>query len=71
MLALSLQNENNPRNNTAAEIHRDVWENRYAKESVPSSCPNETDNSNTLPYDSLLSLNTSNHMKRKYKCCLF
>nr|CAG31068.1 hypothetical protein RCJMB04_2a11 [Gallus gallus] len=64
MLALSLQNENNPRNNTAAEIHRDVWENRYAKESVPSSCPNETDNSNTLPYDSLLSLNTSNHMKR-------
>ncbi|POI34298.1 hypothetical protein CIB84_001950 [Bambusicola thoracicus] len=64
MLALSLQNENNPRNNTAGEIHRDVWENHYAKESVPSSCPSETDSSNTFPYDSLLSLNTSNHMKR-------
>lgn len=64
MLALSLQNENNPRNNSAAEIHRDVWENHYAKEPVPSSCPNETDNSNTFPYDSLLSLNTSNHLKR-------
>ncbi|XP_031448356.1 TRAF-type zinc finger domain-containing protein 1 [Phasianus colchicus] len=63
MLALSLQNENNPRNNTAAKTHRDVWENHYAKEFVPSSCPSETDNSNTFPYDSLLSLNTSNHMK--------
>ncbi|XP_021269065.1 TRAF-type zinc finger domain-containing protein 1 [Numida meleagris] len=63
MLALSLQNENNPRNNTAAEIHRNVWKNHYAKESVASSCPSETDNSNTFPSDSLLSLNTSNHVK--------
>ncbi|OXB84898.1 UNVERIFIED_CONTAM: hypothetical protein H355_016020 [Colinus virginianus] len=63
MLALSLQNENYPRNNAAAEIHRGVWENHYAKEPVPSSFPNETDYSDTFPCDSLFSLNTSNRVK--------
>ena len=69
VLALSLQNENNPRNNTAAEIPSDVWENCYAKESVPSACLNETDKSNILSCDSLVAYSTSNHIKSKYKCC--
>ncbi|NXI72336.1 TRAD1 protein, partial [Anseranas semipalmata] len=54
MLALSLQNENNPRNNTAAEIHSDFWENYYTKESVPPACPNETDNSNIFSCDEIM-----------------
>ncbi|KAM6193770.1 TRAF-type zinc finger domain-containing protein 1 [Sarcoramphus papa] len=63
VLALSLQNENNPRNNTAAEIPSDVWENCYTKESVPSACLNETDKSNVLSCDSLVAFSTSNHIK--------
>ncbi|NXS46084.1 TRAD1 protein, partial [Balaeniceps rex] len=35
VLALSLQNENNPYSNTAAEIPGDFWENYYTKESLP------------------------------------
>ncbi|NXU28546.1 TRAD1 protein, partial [Thalassarche chlororhynchos] len=46
VLALSLQNENDPHNNTAAEIPSDFWEKYYTKESVPSACLNETDKSN-------------------------
>ncbi|NXJ91379.1 TRAD1 protein, partial [Corythaixoides concolor] len=46
VLALSLQSENNPHNNAAAEIPSDFWEKYYAKESVPSVCLNETDKSN-------------------------
>ncbi|NWU58152.1 TRAD1 protein, partial [Dromas ardeola] len=42
VLALSLQNENNPHNNTAAEIPSDFWENYYTKESVPSACQDIT-----------------------------
>ncbi|XP_076209092.1 TRAF-type zinc finger domain-containing protein 1 isoform X2 [Aptenodytes patagonicus] len=59
VLALSLQNENNPHNNTAAEIPSDFWENYYTKESVPSACLNETDKSNIFSCDSLV----SNHIK--------
>ncbi|XP_072736186.1 TRAF-type zinc finger domain-containing protein 1 isoform X1 [Ciconia boyciana] len=62
-LALSLQNENNPHNNTAAEIPSDFWENYYTKESVPSACLNETDKSNIFSCDSLVSFSTSNHIK--------
>ncbi|KFQ90359.1 TRAF-type zinc finger domain-containing protein 1, partial [Phoenicopterus ruber ruber] len=63
VLALSLQNENNPHNNTAAEIPSDFWENYYAKEFVPSACLNETDESNIFSCDSLVSFSMSNHMK--------
>ncbi|NXX53430.1 TRAD1 protein, partial [Scopus umbretta] len=35
VLALSLQNENNPHPNAAAEIPSDFWDNYYTKESVP------------------------------------
>ncbi|NXW16273.1 TRAD1 protein, partial [Circaetus pectoralis] len=41
VLALSLENENNPHNNTAAEIPSDFWEKYYTKESVPSACHDE------------------------------
>ncbi|XP_075372124.1 TRAF-type zinc finger domain-containing protein 1 isoform X1 [Mycteria americana] len=62
-LALSLQNENNPHNNTAAEIPSDFWENYYTKESVPSARLNETDKSNIFSCDSSVSFSTSNHIK--------
>ncbi|NXR02378.1 TRAD1 protein, partial [Sagittarius serpentarius] len=55
VLALSLQNENNPHSNTAAEIPSDFWEN-YTKESVPSACLNETDKSNIFSYDEIIML---------------
>ncbi|NXF61555.1 TRAD1 protein, partial [Ciccaba nigrolineata] len=45
VLALSLQNENNPHSDTAAEIPGDSWENYYTKGSVPSAHLNETDES--------------------------
>ncbi|NXT51541.1 TRAD1 protein, partial [Pluvianellus socialis] len=48
VLALSLQNENNPHNNTAAEIPKGFWENYYAKESMPSACLTEPDKSNIV-----------------------
>ncbi|XP_052652691.1 TRAF-type zinc finger domain-containing protein 1 isoform X3 [Harpia harpyja] len=63
VLALSLQNENNPHNNTAAEIPSDFWENYYTKESVPSACLNETDKSNIFSCDSLVAFSTSKHIK--------
>ncbi|XP_075023705.1 TRAF-type zinc finger domain-containing protein 1 isoform X2 [Calonectris borealis] len=63
VLALSLQNENNPHNNTAAEIPSDFWENYHTKESVPSACLNETDKSNIFSCDSLVSFGMSNHIK--------
>ncbi|NXS70616.1 TRAD1 protein, partial [Pandion haliaetus] len=56
VLALSLQNESNPHNNTAAEIPSDLWENYYTKESVPSACLNETDKSNIFSYDEIIML---------------
>ncbi|XP_014816179.1 PREDICTED: TRAF-type zinc finger domain-containing protein 1 [Calidris pugnax] len=63
VLALSLQNENYPHNNTAAEIPRDFWENYYTKESMPSACLNEPDKSNIFSCDSLVSFSTANHIK--------
>ncbi|NXI95162.1 TRAD1 protein, partial [Psophia crepitans] len=45
VLALSLQNENNPHNNVADDIPSDFWEDYYAKESAPLACLNETDKS--------------------------
>ncbi|NXT87588.1 TRAD1 protein, partial [Anhinga rufa] len=56
VLALSLQNENNPHSNTAAEMPSDFWENYYTKESVPSAWLNETDKSNTFSYDEIIVL---------------
>ncbi|NWH60222.1 TRAD1 protein, partial [Geococcyx californianus] len=54
-LALSLQNENNPHNNTVAEVPSDFWENYYTKESVPSAHLNERDASNIF-YDEIIML---------------
>ncbi|XP_054700654.1 TRAF-type zinc finger domain-containing protein 1 isoform X2 [Grus americana] len=63
VLALSLQNENNPHNNAAAEIPSDFWEDYYTKESAPSACLNETDKSDIFSCDSSVSFSTSNHIK--------
>ncbi|XP_075574636.1 TRAF-type zinc finger domain-containing protein 1 isoform X3 [Pelecanus crispus] len=63
VLALSLQNENNPHSNTAAEIPSDFWEKYYTKESVPLASLNETDKSNIFSRDSLVSFSTSDHLK--------
>ncbi|XP_053938564.1 TRAF-type zinc finger domain-containing protein 1 isoform X1 [Cuculus canorus] len=62
-LALSLQNENNPHNNTAAEVPSGFWESYYTKGSVPSACLYETDTSNIFSCDSSGSFSTSNHIK--------
>ncbi|XP_039361649.1 TRAF-type zinc finger domain-containing protein 1 [Mauremys reevesii] len=62
MLALSLQRENNPHNNIAAEIHSDFWKNFYSKESKPSEQLNEINKSDTFSRD-LLSINTSDQLK--------
>ncbi|NXO56513.1 TRAD1 protein, partial [Aramus guarauna] len=56
VLALSLQNENNPHNNAAAEIPSDFWEDYYTKESAPSACLNETDKSDIFSYDDTIML---------------
>ncbi|XP_054029300.1 TRAF-type zinc finger domain-containing protein 1 isoform X2 [Dryobates pubescens] len=64
VLALSLQNENNPPNNTADDIPSDFWESYYTKESVPSACLHERDKANIFSCDSLASLSTSNCAKR-------
>ncbi|NXN38155.1 TRAD1 protein, partial [Rhinoptilus africanus] len=56
LLALSLQNENNPHNNTTAEIPRDFWENYSTKEPVPWACLNEPDKSNIFSYDEVTML---------------
>ncbi|XP_042661642.1 TRAF-type zinc finger domain-containing protein 1 isoform X2 [Tyto alba] len=63
VLALSLQNENNPHNNTAAEIPSDFWQNYYTKESVPSACLDETDSSDIFSCDSFVSFSTPNRIK--------
>ncbi|NWW72647.1 TRAD1 protein, partial [Climacteris rufus] len=46
VLALSLQSEDNPHHNTAAEIPRDFWEYDYTKELGPSAHLGGTDLSN-------------------------
>ncbi|NXN59627.1 TRAD1 protein, partial [Rynchops niger] len=56
VLALSLQNENNPHNKTAAEIPSDFWKNYYSKESVPSACLNGPDKSNIFSCDEVTML---------------
>ncbi|XP_073169674.1 TRAF-type zinc finger domain-containing protein 1 isoform X1 [Lepidochelys kempii] len=62
MLALSLQRENNPHNNIAAEIHSDFWKNFDSKESKPSEHLNEINKSDTFSHD-LSSINTSDQLK--------
>ncbi|XP_039580289.1 TRAF-type zinc finger domain-containing protein 1 isoform X3 [Passer montanus] len=60
VLALSLQSENNPHHNTAADIPRDFWEYDYTKEPGQSAHPGGTDLSNIF-CDSPESFSTSNH----------
>ncbi|NXS51231.1 TRAD1 protein, partial [Brachypteracias leptosomus] len=48
VLALSLQNENNPPKNTKAGISNDFWESYYTKEAVPSPRLHQMDKSNTI-----------------------
>ncbi|NWX41773.1 TRAD1 protein, partial [Steatornis caripensis] len=56
VLALSLQDENNPHSNAAAEIPSDFWENYYAKESGPWAWLSEPDSSNIFSYDEITML---------------
>ncbi|NXU78932.1 TRAD1 protein, partial [Oreotrochilus melanogaster] len=49
VLALSLQNENNPHSNAAAEIPSDLWDTYYTKESVPKSDTFSWDEAIMLP----------------------
>ncbi|KAM6111951.1 LOW QUALITY PROTEIN: TRAF-type zinc finger domain-containing protein 1 [Pterocles gutturalis] len=60
-LALSLQNENDPHNNAAADPS-DFWENYYTKGTVPSGCLSETESS-IFSCDSSVPFSTSNHAK--------
>ncbi|NXY07440.1 TRAD1 protein, partial [Pteruthius melanotis] len=55
-LALSLQSENNPHHNTAAEIPRDFWEYDYAKEPGQSARLGGTDLSNIFSYKDVIML---------------
>ncbi|NXU58403.1 TRAD1 protein, partial [Turnix velox] len=55
LLALTLQNENNPPSNTAAGIPTDFWDNYYAEESTPSASLTKPDNSDIF-YDELTML---------------
>ncbi|KAM8992615.1 TRAF-type zinc finger domain-containing protein 1 [Ara ararauna] len=63
-LALSLQNEDHPHKNAAAEIPSDVWENCYTKESVSSAYRNERDGWDTF-CDSFVPSSMSNHGKNE------
>ncbi|XP_059719417.1 TRAF-type zinc finger domain-containing protein 1 isoform X2 [Haemorhous mexicanus] len=63
VLALSLQSENNPHHNTAADIPRDFWEYDYTKEPEQSAHLGGTDLSNIFTSDSPGSFSTSNHSK--------
>uniref|UniRef100_A0A8C3NPL8 TRAF-type zinc finger domain-containing protein 1 n=1 Tax=Cyanoderma ruficeps TaxID=181631 RepID=A0A8C3NPL8_9PASS len=63
VLALSLQSENNPHHNTAADIPRDFWEYDYTKESGQSAHLGGMDLSNIFSCDSPESFSTSNHSK--------
>ncbi|RLV99786.1 hypothetical protein DV515_00009357, partial [Chloebia gouldiae] len=62
-LALSLESENNPHHNTAADIPRDFWEYDYTKEPGQSAHLDGTHLSNILSCDSPGSFSTSNHSK--------
>ncbi|XP_041345007.1 TRAF-type zinc finger domain-containing protein 1 [Pyrgilauda ruficollis] len=61
VLALSLQSENNPHHDTAADIPRDFWEYDYTKEPGQSAHPGGTDLSSIFSCDSPRSFSTSNH----------
>ncbi|KAM7034410.1 TRAF-type zinc finger domain-containing protein 1 [Acridotheres tristis] len=63
VLALSLQSENNPHHNTAADIPRDFWEYDYTKEPGQSAHLDGADLSSILSCDSPRSFSTSNHSK--------
>ncbi|XP_030915378.1 TRAF-type zinc finger domain-containing protein 1 isoform X2 [Geospiza fortis] len=63
VLALSLQSENNPHHNTAADIPRDFWEYDYTKEPGQSAHLGGTELSNIFSCDSPGSFSTSNHSK--------
>ncbi|XP_063271663.1 TRAF-type zinc finger domain-containing protein 1 [Prinia subflava] len=63
VLALSLQSENNPHQNPAADIPRDFWEYDYTKEPEQSAHPGGMDLSNIISCDSPGSFSTSNHSK--------
>ncbi|NXC08822.1 TRAD1 protein, partial [Orthonyx spaldingii] len=56
VLALSLQSENNPPHNTAAEIPRDFWEYDYTKEPGQSAHLGGTDLSNIFSYKEMIML---------------
>ncbi|KAF4790541.1 TRAF-type zinc finger domain containing 1 [Turdus rufiventris] len=62
VLALSLQSENNPHHNSAADIPRDFWEYDYTKEPEQSAHLGGADLSN-ISCDSPGSFSTSNHSK--------
>ncbi|KAI1233089.1 hypothetical protein IHE44_0006284 [Lamprotornis superbus] len=62
VLALSLESENNPHHNTAADIPRDFWEYDYTKEPGQSAHLGGADLSNIF-CDSPRSFSTSNHSK--------
>ncbi|XP_010019380.1 PREDICTED: TRAF-type zinc finger domain-containing protein 1, partial [Nestor notabilis] len=64
VLALSLQNENHQRRNTAAEMPRDCWGNCHAKGPVSSACPNEGDEADTC-CDSSVPFSLSNHAENE------
>ncbi|NWZ94671.1 TRAD1 protein, partial [Nesospiza acunhae] len=63
VLALSLQSENNPHHNTAADIPRDFWEYDYTKEPGEPAHLGGTELSNIFSCDSPGSFSTSNHSK--------
>ncbi|NWV86327.1 TRAD1 protein, partial [Dasyornis broadbenti] len=56
VLALSLQSENNPHHNTAAEIPRDFWEYDYTKEPGQSARLSGMDLSNIFSYKEVIML---------------
>ncbi|NXW57031.1 TRAD1 protein, partial [Eurystomus gularis] len=56
VLALSLQDENNPPRNTAAEIPSDFWESYCTKGAVPSARLRETDKSDVFSCDETIML---------------
>ncbi|NWY98983.1 TRAD1 protein, partial [Loxia curvirostra] len=56
VLALSLQTENNPHHNSAADIPRDFWEYDYTKEPGQSAHLGGTDLSNIFSYKDMIML---------------
>lgn len=62
-LALSLQSENDPHHDTAADIPRDFWEYDCTKEPEQSAPLGGLDLSNSFSCDSPGSFSTSNHSK--------